>query len=196
MEKKTYKNPYPFTFQGLYLESRDKRNKPRFWIEHDGAKILAAYQAEIKIAKKIAITLLSYNKALARKTKQELKLRGIYGASIFSRSKSSRHALKIDQDQVVFKINSHFLKTPYHFEYVPSKHVKSGMTLFNQWHISSSTITNSFDPGVTVVNSLNNYGVLVEDETPTSKILKFNSGAKPLNAPITFDDIIVRLEEV
>lgn len=196
MENTTYKHPSPSTFQGLYLESRDERNKPRFWIEHDGVKIFGAHQTEINVSKKMVMTLLSYNKPLARKTKQELHLRGIYGASIVSETKSSRNALKIDHDQIVFKVNTHFLKNPYYFEYIPSTHVKSGIVLFNQWHISRSTITNSFDPGITVVHALNNYGVLIEDETPTSKILRFNSGAKPKDAPITFDDIVVRLEEI
>lgn len=142
------------------------------------------------------MSLLSFDKKLARKTKQELFLRGIYDAEILPHYRH-KSVVEVERSGIFeLKINKNLLNNPFRFDYIPSGKEKSGITLFNQWHISASIITNSFDPGVTTVSGLRNEGILIEDETPTSKIFRFNSGAKPHDAPITFDDIVVRLEEI
>lgn len=192
----TYKNPTPDTFKGLFSVALGNKKDPRHWIDYEGTKIWLGYHPTIESTKTFKLSLLSFNKKLAIKTKQELFLRGIYDATILPLERH-KSVVEVDRSGIFeLRINKNLLENPFSFEYTPSRHAKSGLTLMNQWHISPFTITNSFDPGVTVVHALNNYGVLIEDETPTSKILRFNSGAKPLDAPITFDDIVVRLEEI
>lgn len=196
MKNKKFKDSPPLSFQDLFLEAMDDKKNPRNWIEYKSNQVWGGYEPTILSPKTFQLNLLSFDKKLSQKTTQEIHLRGIYGATLHSNLESSKNARKINNDEIIFRINSYFLDNPYRFEYVPSKHIKSGLILFNQWHISPFTITNAFDPGITIVHGIRNYGLLIEDETPTSKIFRFNSGAKPYDAPITFDDIVVRLEEI
>lgn len=173
------------TLIGEFLTVMEEDEKRRF-IERDGLTVWIAYQTEENPIQDFELTLLSFNKKLNRKYPQEISIRAIFGSKIVYRGER--------MEQLTMTIEKRGLGFTQSFSIEKGKFGHYDFVIGNKWHIKPGTITSSFNPGETLVHSMGNSGVLIEELSDTVKLLKFNSGASSLKRPLTFDDIVLKLE--
>ena len=116
------------TFQERYLATR-RKNPDQFWIEYNGLKVWGRYQEYFKNPQRLQLTLLDFDTKLARKTKQELCIIGIYESKLISKYANSYHSNytikhnKEPYDEMEVRLKKSLLNNPILFDYYPSKKI-------------------------------------------------------------------------